>query len=285
MATIADIKSHYDVNHRSFLEILDPDFLAYSCGHWAGTQNAKLSQLAKFEYIASKVNLRENKRVLEVGCGWGSFATFCAAQYPDVDVTGLTMSEEQRQFVLGLGLPNFHPVLSDWRDFTSNEPYDAIVSIESLEHYASMDDRRTGRHVDVYRHFFQKCDELSSSRAPLYVQSSIVRANPTDIQGYRDARLIVERVFTGSALATLSSLQSAATGIYEFEELLLRGPDMLRTIADWRSRLTAKQAVLLERFGPPTYDFFLSYFDAAIRRFASGHVDLLELTLRKPQLI
>jgi cyclopropane-fatty-acyl-phospholipid synthase len=201
-----------------------------------------------------------------------------------VRVIGLTLSAEQKAFTDSRGWRNFQSVLSDWRTYDSGEKFDAIVSIESLEHYASMEDRRNNVHVNVYREFFEKCSSLSSNIAPLYVQSSIARANPTDLQGYKDARYIVERVFAGSALATIASLQAAAYPRYEFTELLLRPADMISTIDEWRRSLVAKEVEIVQEHGSEIFKFFREYFDAAIRRFEAGGVDLLELTLSKARL-
>ncbi len=284
LATIQDIEQHYDANNQVFLRILDPDYLAYSCGHWSPSGTARDLQFEKFKYIAEKIDLGRRGRVLEIGSGWGSFAKFCHDYFPHVQVVGLTLSAEQKAYVDSRGWLNFRCVVADWRTFETSEPFDAIVSIESLEHYASMADRRLNRHIDVYRAFFERMSALSGADAPLYVQSSIARAAPDDFQGARDARYIVEKVFQGSALATIGSLQAATYPTYEFEELHLMGPDMIRTIADWRDNLIRQADEIRSRFGVETYEFFLRYFDAAIRRFEKKHVDLLELTLRKARL-
>jgi cyclopropane-fatty-acyl-phospholipid synthase len=285
MASQADIEVHYDAHNAVFLKVLDPDYLAYSCGHWTQGKGMKDAQRAKFDYIADKVDLGARRRVLEIGCGWGSFARYCHENYPDIELVGLTLSEEQKKFVERQGWVGFKPILDDWRTFEDAQGFDAVVAIESFEHYASMEDRRQGRHTAVYQAFFEKCRNLSKPEAPLYVQSSIARATPSDIQGFKDARYILEKVFAGSALASISSIQMAAHGTYEFEELLLRGGDMGLTIQDWRRSLLRQENEIRREFGPSVFEFFAEYFDASIRRFESGQVDLLQLTMRPAKLL
>jgi len=285
MANQADILAHYDAHQEILLEVLDPILLGYSSGFWRGTRNATEAQLRKFEYIAEKVNLAACDTVLEVGSGWGSFAKFCQLHFPNVQVHGLTLSESQKAFVKSQDWAHATIYLSDWKDFHPARTYDAIVSVESIEHYASMEDRRSGTHIDAYRRFFEWCRDCTTDRALIYVQSSIARRNPDDLQSVMDSRLIVERVFTGSALPTLASLQLAAAPLYEFEELQLHGQDMALTMAAWGAQLKLKEQDLRARFGDAAVKFMEDYFDAGVRCFRKGHVDTLALTLRRAALV
>ena len=76
-------------------------------------------------------------RLLDVGCGWGSLTLFAAREY-GVDVTGVTLSAQQRDHVAaridvdGLG-DRARVRLDDYRDVTDG-PYDAIATIEMGEH-------------------------------------------------------------------------------------------------------------------------------------------------------
>jgi cyclopropane-fatty-acyl-phospholipid synthase len=284
MATIQDIKQHYDAHHAVILEVLDPETLSYSCGHWTPGIDANAAQRAKFDYIADKIDLRNNRKILEIGSGWGSFARYCRRFHPSVEIHGLTLSPSQKVFVDEQRLGNVEITLKDWKEFEPSITYDAIVSIESFEHYASMDDRRHGWHIGIYRDFFARCAQWTVPTAPLYVQSSIARRQPGDFQGVMDARFIVEKVFTGSALPTISNLQEATLPLYEFEELRLRGQEMACTVEDWGHRLSAKAEELRSAHGPEMVAFFERYFAAASRCFRRGDTDLIQLVLRKTRL-
>ncbi len=125
------IASHYDIGNKLFKKMLDP-LMIYSCGYWQEAENLKQAQENKLELICRKLKLQEGQSVLDIGCGWGGFAYYCAKNYK-VKVTGITISKEQFDFAkAGCKGLNVEIRLQDYRDL--NEKYDRIVSIGMLEH-------------------------------------------------------------------------------------------------------------------------------------------------------
>ena len=71
--------------------------MTYSCAIFSrGAQTLEEAQRAKLELVASKLGLEPGMRVLDVGCGWGSFAIHAARNY-GVTVTGVTLSPPQAE--------------------------------------------------------------------------------------------------------------------------------------------------------------------------------------------
>ncbi len=135
----AVIAGHYDLSAAFYQLILDPS-MAYSCAYWPrDNQPATLAdaQRAKLDMICRKLALEPGRKLLDMGCGWGSL-TVSAARDHRVDVTAVTLSREQggyvRQRVRGLGLGERAEVrIEDYRD-ADGGPYDAIASVEMGEH-------------------------------------------------------------------------------------------------------------------------------------------------------
>ena len=71
--------------------MLDPR-MTYTCGYWKEADNLNDAQEAKLDLICRKVGLKPGMRVLDLGCGWGSFAGFAAERY-GVEVVGVTVSK------------------------------------------------------------------------------------------------------------------------------------------------------------------------------------------------
>ena len=84
---------HYDIGNDLYQLMLDQR-MVYTCGYWKDADNLDDAQEAKLDLICRKVGLKPGMRVLDLGCGWGSFAGFAAERY-GVEVVGVTVSKEQ----------------------------------------------------------------------------------------------------------------------------------------------------------------------------------------------
>ncbi|MBA3816755.1 MAG: cyclopropane fatty acyl phospholipid synthase [Parachlamydiaceae bacterium] len=124
-------EKHYDIGNELFKRMLDKR-MTYSCGYWKEANNLDAAQEAKLELICKKIGLAPGMKVLDIGCGWGSFAKYAAEKY-NVEVVGITISKKQLELaqVLCKGLP-ITLRLQDYRDI--NEPFDRIVSVGQMEH-------------------------------------------------------------------------------------------------------------------------------------------------------
>ncbi len=132
------VSYHYDAGNAFFALFLDPS-MTYSCAYFkGGATTLAEAQQAKLGLVCTKLGLTEGERVLDVGCGWGSFAIHAAGHY-GVKVLGVTLSEEQvklgRQRVAEAGLADRIELrLADYRELSAEQPFDAISSIGMVEH-------------------------------------------------------------------------------------------------------------------------------------------------------
>ncbi|MCR4514244.1 cyclopropane-fatty-acyl-phospholipid synthase family protein [Aeromicrobium sp. 50.2.37] len=138
----AAISHHYDLSNDFYELILDPQ-MAYSSGfHADPTMSLEEAQTAKLDLVCRKLGLRPGMRMLDIGSGWGSLSLHAAAHY-GVHVTGVTLSSEQRDYVMKRaaerGLQGRVDVsLRHFRDLAgagvADGTIDAIASIEMGEH-------------------------------------------------------------------------------------------------------------------------------------------------------
>jgi cyclopropane-fatty-acyl-phospholipid synthase len=151
----AAISHHYDVGNDFYSLVLGPS-LVYSCAVWGSSPGSDPSgagpgdgspdslvagldaaQEAKLDLVCRKLGLQPGMRVLDVGCGWGSFALHAAERY-GVSVVGVTLSTEQavlaRKRAADAGLTERIDIrVQDYRD-VDDGPFDAISSIGMSEH-------------------------------------------------------------------------------------------------------------------------------------------------------
>nr|MDQ3935833.1 cyclopropane-fatty-acyl-phospholipid synthase family protein [Actinomycetota bacterium] len=131
------VTHHYDVSNEFFALFLD-ESMTYSCAIFSrGATTLEEAQEAKLELICAKLGLRPGERILDVGCGWGSFAIHAASRH-GVEVVGITLSEPQarlareRASAAGVG-DRVEIRVADYRDLRG-EQFDAIASIGMVEH-------------------------------------------------------------------------------------------------------------------------------------------------------
>jgi cyclopropane-fatty-acyl-phospholipid synthase len=140
------VRHHYDVSNEFFALFLDRS-MTYSCAFFSRDgASLESAQEAKLELTCRKLKLEAGQRVLDVGCGWGSFAIHAAARH-GVSVLGITLSEQQaslaRSRVAQAGLADRVSIrVVDYRDLR-HERFDAIASIGMVEHVGA-------KRIDLY---------------------------------------------------------------------------------------------------------------------------------------
>ena len=131
------VRHHYDVSNE-FFELFLGESMAYSCAVFSrGATSLEEAQDEKHELVCSKLGLRKGEHVLDVGCGWGSFAIHAAKRH-GVRVTGITLSEPQaslaRRRAEEAGVGELVDIrVTDYRDL-AGEHFDSIASIGMVEH-------------------------------------------------------------------------------------------------------------------------------------------------------
>ncbi|MCU1553035.1 MAG: methyltransferase, cyclopropane fatty acid synthase [Arthrobacter sp.] len=144
----AAISHHYDVGNDFYELVLGPS-MVYSCAVWPEDEDGQApdggrlargldaAQEAKLDLVCRKLGLKPGMRMLDVGCGWGSFGLHAAGKY-GVSVVGVTLSQEQaimaRKRAADAGLTESVDIrVQDYRDIQDG-PFDAISSIGMSEH-------------------------------------------------------------------------------------------------------------------------------------------------------
>ena len=140
------VRHHYDVSNEFFAHFLDAS-MTYSCAVWdRGATTLEEAQFEKLDMVCRKLDLKEGDRVLDIGCGWGSFAQHAAREY-GARVLGITLSPPQAELAAerarDAGLSDkVEFQVRDYRDLPDAQ-FDAVSSIGMVEHVGS-------RNIDAY---------------------------------------------------------------------------------------------------------------------------------------
>jgi cyclopropane-fatty-acyl-phospholipid synthase len=140
VALVPDLanEQHYEVP-AEFFDLVLGVHRKYSCCHWgSGVHNLDEAEQESLEITCRRARLRDGMDVLDLGCGWGSLSLWIASHYPNSRVTSVSNSASQRQFIereaASLGLDNIRVITADMNDFSSDDTFDRVVSVEMFEH-------------------------------------------------------------------------------------------------------------------------------------------------------
>ncbi len=131
-------EQHYEVPPR-FFELSLGRHLKYSCALWQdGVTNLDQAEADMLALTCERAELDDGMRILELGCGWGSLSLWMAAQYPNAQITSVSNSSPQREWIEQQarvrGLHNLTVVTADINDFQTEKTFDRVVSVEMFEH-------------------------------------------------------------------------------------------------------------------------------------------------------
>ena len=271
-----NIAAHYDLSNEFFALMLDPT-MAYSCAYFTDEATTlEAAQVAKFDRIATKLELGPEDHVIEIGTGWGGFAIHAARRY-GCRVTTTTISEAQRSLaekrVAEHGLADRVTVLgADYRDLEGR--YDALVSIEMIEA------------VDWRRHdqFFATCARLLTDRGRMGLQAITIADGSFERAKLHD-EFIRTMVFPGGCLPSIAAIGAsvARTSDLRIVDLEDIGPHYAETLRRWRANLE-RQRPAVERLGFDErfwrfWTLYLCYCEAA---FMERHVSDVQVVLARP---
>lgn len=269
-----NIADHYDLGEAFYAAWLDPA-LTYSSAIFAEGDDLEAAQARKNRRLAEATRIDPASHVLEIGCGWGSFAMFAAREI-GCRVTALTISRAQaetaRRRVQEAGLSERIEVrFQDYRDVAGR--FDRIVSIEMLE---AVGEAYWGRFFEVLR------DRLAPGGLAGLQAITICDARYPRYRSEID--FIRARVFPGGMLpsdAILTALPEGA-GLETLEDRSYAA-DYARTLALWRARVR-EAAPNLAALGFDArflrlWDYYLAYCETG---FATRNTDVRQMVLRRP---
>jgi cyclopropane-fatty-acyl-phospholipid synthase len=260
------VRHHYDVGNEFFAVFLDHT-MTYSCGIFSrGATTLEEAQETKLELVCTKLGLRPGERVLDVGCGWGSFAVHAAVNH-GAHVTGITLSppqaERARRRAEEAGVADRVDIrVQDWRELLG-ERFDAIASIGMVEHVGTVQ-------IDAYA---QRLRDLLEPEGRV-LNHGIARIR----HGDPEAGPFSERyVFPDAAPLHLSrvllALERAGFVTRHVEEF---GADYAETLRHWYTRLDENLDEAVRLAGPERVRVWRLYLRAARNGFESGFTSIYQ---------
>ena len=254
-------EAHYDLGNDFYQAMLDRR-MTYTCGYWKDASTLDEAQEAKLDLICRKLDLKPGMRVLDIGCGWGSFMQY-AAEYYGVECVGLTISEEQVR--LGRERCQGLPVefrLQDYREI--QETFDRVVSVGMFEHVGRKNHRTFMETVNRCLH-----DE---GLALLHTIGKNRRNAPPD-------PWIDKYIFPNGDLPALGQIADAAEDLAIIEDVHNFGADYDHTLMAWHSNFETAWPQFRERYGERFRRMWRYYLLGCAGLFRAREAQLWQLVL------
>ncbi|TAM12450.1 MAG: class I SAM-dependent methyltransferase [Nevskiaceae bacterium] len=139
LATEAANAQHYELPPAFFRHCLGPRFKYSCCWFPHGNETLAAAEDAMLALYDERAGLADGQHILELGCGWGSLTLWMAARYPTAQITAVSNSAHQREFIeaecRSQGLGNVQVITCDVNVLTLPErTFDRCVSVEMFEH-------------------------------------------------------------------------------------------------------------------------------------------------------
>jgi len=131
-------EQHYEVPPAFFEQVLGRH-LKYSGCYWPDdVENLDQAEARMLDLTCRRAGLDNGMKILELGCGWGSLSLWMAEHYPGSQITAVSNSSPQREFIhskmVERNLSNLQVVTADMNDFSIDQQFDRVVSVEMFEH-------------------------------------------------------------------------------------------------------------------------------------------------------
>ena len=270
-----NISQHYDLGNNFYRRWLD-ESLTYSSAIFDRPDEPLVTaQSNKYRHLSQMANVRPGQHVLEIGCGWGGFASYLAKEH-DCKVTAVTISNEQydfaRQRIQADGLNEKVEILRrDYRDIEGS--FDRVVSIEMLEAVG----------LRYWPVFFEKLRNSLKPGGIAALQVITIADHAWDDYS-KNTEFIQRHIFPGGMLPSpeIIAQQSARAGL-NYQEDKDFGWHYGETLRRWRDSFDAAWPSIaplgFDEHFRRLWTYYLAYCEAG---FNVGRIDVKQFALQRP---
>ena len=254
---------HYDIGNDLYKTMLDSR-LVYTCGYWKDARNLEEAQEAKLDLVCKKIGLKPGQRILDIGCGWGSFMKYAVQKY-NVSAVGVTVSKEQAKLgrELCAGLP-VEIILTDYRNITGQ--FDHIVSLGMFEHVGHKN----------YRTFFETASKHLKDDG-IFLLHTIGRSFTSKTTDPWTEKYI----FPNSILPSLTQITGAIEGLFIMEDWHNFGLDYDKTAGAWLENFNRGWDKLKDKYGERFYRMWTYWLGSSRAAFRVRKMQLWQIVLSK----
>jgi cyclopropane-fatty-acyl-phospholipid synthase len=261
------IASHYDFDNEFYLTLMDPTRSYSQAVFERDDETLETAQRRKLDFAIDSCGMEPGDRVLDVGGGWGSFTEHAGRR--GIEVTTLTISSHSEEYLTGLiqrlQLP-CRVVNQDFLEYTSPDPYDAIVILGVMEH------------LPDYPAVLQQFQRLLKPGGRVYLDASAFR------EKYSKPTFVSRYIFPGDHsyfclhefLTAVAKTQLEVLAVYNDRH------SYYLTCKAWAENLESARDEIISRWGETLYRRFRLYLWGSAYAFLSRGMDAYRVVLQRP---
>ena len=266
------ISKHYDLGNDFFSQWLDQTLTYSSAIYENQNDDLKTAQNNKYQKLINLLDVKDNNKVLEIGCGWGGFSEYLAKNY-DVSIDCITISKKQFEFtknrIFQSGLNNIVNVMFlDYRDL--NDKYDNVASIEMIEAVGE-------KYLDKY---FKTIKNSLKEDGTAAIQGITIRDDLFD--RYRGSEDFIQKyIFPGGFLPSINFMKHLVDkNKLNLLKINSYPDDYAKTLAIWRENFFQSWKNIAPLGFDETFkrmwEFYLSYCEAG---FKARNINLIQCSM------
>lgn len=239
--TTAANEQHYEVPARFYEMVLGMN-RKYSCCWWnAETENLDAAEEFALARTVANAGVQDGMQILDLGCGWGSLTVWLAERFPNVEVTAISNSNSQREYIdLRLKEKGFENrvklITADINAFEPNKQFDRIISVEMMEHVRN--------HSRLFANLSNWL--VSDGEILTHVFAHQDLSYDFDTDGAND--WMGRYFFTGGMMPNHSTLSKAASGFQVQKEDVWSGTHYEKTSLAWLKNMDANKSNIMQVF-------------------------------------
>jgi cyclopropane-fatty-acyl-phospholipid synthase len=254
---------HYDLGNDFYAAMLDPR-MTYTCGYWEHATTLAEAQEAKLDLICRKLGLQPGMRVLDIGCGWGSFMSYAAEHY-GVECVGVSISKEQVEWAQQR-YPHLKLEfrLQDYREL--DERFDRIASVGMFEHVGRKNHR-------TYMEVAHRCLHDDGLFLLHTIGKNVRKSTPDP--------WVDKYIFPNGDLPSIGQVGDAADDLFIVEDLHNFGADYDKTLMAWHANFEAAWPRFSASLGERFYRMWRYYLLSCAGAFRARDIQLWQYVLSK----
>ena len=257
-------EKHYDLDNTLYSAMLDTR-LNYTCAYWKNAKSLDEAQEDKLNLICKKIGLKKGVTVLDIGCGYGSFAKYATEKY-GAKVTGITISKEQLKLAKKLcNTLEVELLLKDYREVYGQ--YDAVISIGMFEHVGR-------KNYKTYMEVVKRC---LKKKGIAFIQT----IGSNDSSTVAPTMWINKYIFPNSMIPAINDIIKATNQSFIIEDWHNFGPYYDKTLMAWYKNFINARSQLKNKYNERFMRMWCFYLLSCAAYFRTRQLQLWQIVMTK----